>query len=145
VTDAAAVKDMTKDVHGACLRLVGMAMQPGAMPHLYTSTSQQKASTLSANTATALQCAGWLVAARQAHQVSQDDLLPALAQCITLAQLFLDMLPAIGPDLLQAVLRPSGGASHVPGGYCLVLTVMINYDSSVSVLQFHDITSIQTG
>jgi hypothetical protein len=111
---------MLTDVEGTCQRIVDLATKPGAWPYPCSSTSSQVAAQLSSCVATALQCAGWLVAARQAHQLSTDDLLPALGQCVSLSQMFMSMVSGIGPDLLQAALQPSG-AGHAPGACCLVL------------------------
>jgi hypothetical protein len=65
--------------------------------------------------AAALQCAGWLVAARRAQVLSPNDFGRALATCMLSTTTLMAKMPAADLALLQAVMQPSGGG-HVPGG-----------------------------
>jgi hypothetical protein len=118
VTGAAAVKQMVRGVYEVVTskRIMEVVQQPRS-----SSSEAQVASCVAA----VLQCAGWLVAARQAAVLGQPQFLNSLGQCVFCCTAFLDLLPEGRPDLLGAALQVSWG-EHVPGeAYQMLLMIMI--------------------
>jgi hypothetical protein len=108
--DAAAAKQLIKGLEDGLnhRQVTGLAKQR---------FKGKAAAQLSACVAAALQCAGWLVAARGVNREAAAGVWAVINKSTLFARGALEHV-AIGSELLQAVLQPAAG-THVPGG-CLL-------------------------